>query len=87
MKLTITHYNIGSSVSCQIAAHSATKEQPVRYQCEICGHSFASTGSLKNHSFRHSDVKPYHCDICSKVSVSLSKIVRVCVCVGGWVGG
>lgn len=47
--------------TCQAAAKTKSK-----FACLVCEKSFSSKQCLKEHSFKHSNVKPYRCIICRK---------------------
>ena len=44
-----------------------TKEEARnRYRCEECGKGFITPSKLQRHSFSHSGLRPFNCEICAK---------------------
>jgi DNA-directed RNA polymerase subunit RPC12/RpoP len=58
----------------KIALSFLLGERP--YQCKHCGKTFATTISLKTHTFIHTGEKPHRCPHCPKTFATSSKLGR-----------
>jgi uncharacterized Zn-finger protein len=38
----------------------------LRYKCEECGKAFITPSKLQRHSYSHSGIRPFQCNICAK---------------------
>ena len=39
---------------------------PKKYPCTVCGKLFSDNSNLKQHSYTHTDAKPFRCEFCGK---------------------
>ncbi|VVC42310.1 Zinc finger C2H2-type,Zinc finger, RING/FYVE/PHD-type [Cinara cedri] len=69
--------------SSNISSESLLQETPVvnqmlkgRHVCQVCLKSFTSTCKLTQHSYSHTEEKPFVCNHCSKAFSSKFKLVR-----------
>ena len=40
--------------------------KPFKWKCEFCGKAFISPSKLQRHSYSHSGLKPFQCNLCNK---------------------
>jgi KRAB domain-containing zinc finger protein len=49
--------------------------QPMQFKCNLCDQGFRRPNQLRAHMVRHTGIKPYTCDICSKSFVVLGSLI------------
>ncbi|XP_060517201.1 zinc finger protein 271-like [Cylas formicarius] len=67
-------------VHLNVHLRSHTKNEEKKFDCKICGQHFIFEYLLKQHEFKHSDVKPHPCPKCDKgclTSESLRRHMKV----------
>lgn len=47
-------------------ASNNSSNDRLRYRCVECGKGFITPSKLQRHSYSHTGLRPFHCDICGK---------------------